>query len=407
MTQAPEAATSDTNNRWNPDKISNQNFADIMTTYWNNYYPFDLIEQMITSTEPSSTEPSPLRFREIAIVLSKRLTGDNIFTRHNCIDKNLGDSAFKQLVCAKTNTNAVPSRIELGAIYSGPVQKVKTTFGNDKPVPVARELVFDFDLTDFDIIRTCCHDKQICSKCFKYLIFALELISTSLKEHFGFKKMLPVFSGRRGAHLWVLDEEARWLPQDVRGAIAEFYRIKFAPDLGDDLMRYPIDLNDKWHALVLEKSKDFLDDIWTEQYAENWSKIVYFVPKSYYFANEVDRRQLFINSKPKSWAEACSILRANKNSDVSEAAFKSMLNTLSVFLTYPRIDINVTKIINHLLKAPFCVHPGTGWMSVPLDLNNIASFNPLDYKAAALTSGDPETVRKFQESIEIAKQIIQ
>lgn len=45
---------------------------------------------------------------------------------------------------------------------------------------------------------------------------------------------------------------------------------------------------------------------------------------------------------------------------------------------YPRLDVEVSRHMNHLLKSPFVVHPKTGKICVPIDPDTIDDFDPDD-----------------------------
>lgn len=51
-----------------------------------------------------------------------------------------------------------------------------------------------------------------------------------------------------------------------------------------------------------------------------------------------------------------------------------ILKDFKLNVLYPRLDINVSKHLNHLLKSPFCIHPKTGMVSVPMSENDILKF---------------------------------
>ncbi len=154
-------------------------------------------------------DPSTFPHREIGFMFYR--DGKEIFKRNTSFS-----NPEELIIYARTE---VPHAIMIGGLYDPPPQGVSIT----KLKWLGRELIFDLDLTDYDDIRTCGKGKDhVCRVCWEFIRDAALFIDETLREDFGYKKITWVFSGRRGLHAWISDEEAMRLNEEARDTIVDW-----------------------------------------------------------------------------------------------------------------------------------------------------------------------------------------
>ena len=83
----------------------------------------------------------------------------------------------------------------------------------------------------------------------------------------------------------------------------------------------------------------------------------------------------------RKWADIDALAATGISKTLDTKALREAKQDILLEYTYPRLDVEVGKKRNHLLKSPFVVHPGTGRVCVPItasgDMSQAEEFDPL------------------------------
>lgn len=81
-------------------------------------------------------------------------------------------------------------------------------------------------------------------------------------------------------------------------------------------------------------------------------------------------------SSKQRWLDLKNVSFGGKDQQRKQDAHTHDLDDIVLQYTYPRVDVEVSKHMNHLLKSPFVVHPSTGRVCVPVLPDQVDTFDP-------------------------------
>jgi DNA primase small subunit len=288
-----------------------------------------------------------------------------------------------------------PSRFEIGPIYTTNPRDRKTLRKSSAFKALSKEIVFDIDLTDYDDIRTCCDKANICPKCWTFATMAIKVIDVALRDDFGFEHILWVYSGRRGVHAWISDKDARELDDDKRKAITGYFevikggvqggrRVNVKRPLHPHLVRSLEILKPYFQSSILVDQEPFLSQAGQD-------RLLQLLPDK--ALNDALRKKW--SSSPdrpsvRKWADIDALAATGVSNTLDTKALMEAKQEILLEYTYPRLDVEVGKKRNHLLKSPFVVHPGTGRVCVPIT-------GDAEHGMAEVEHFDPFSVPKVTE----------
>lgn len=173
-----------------------------VATYYKHTFPADDVFRFATihARDPSDVEVV-VTFEGVGC------GGGEIWKRFNACARA---ADLRALALGKTNPT-----LHMGAAYNEAANRARAP----GVVPVGKPLLFDLDVQDLAWLKVDKNDLAANDRAVRLLFGAAHVLKVCLQEMFGFEHFLPIYSGRRGVHLWVLDQRAWSLSTEARRAI--------------------------------------------------------------------------------------------------------------------------------------------------------------------------------------------
>ena len=202
-------------------------------------YPATAVERWLqlpwSSCRSAQVRSRALCYREISVTL-----GSGVYIRYQSVPMGpnpSGGSPLRSVLRdfagrARLQSGDILHKLDFGAVWTGPPREHRTPSalvpaGRAAPVvPLARELVVDIDLSDYNELRACsCRGAEICRSCWPWINLAAVVLDQTFRLDYGLVQVLWVFSGRRGVHAWVSDPTAAGLTDGERRILSRLVSV--------------------------------------------------------------------------------------------------------------------------------------------------------------------------------------
>lgn len=366
------------------------------------------MEQLYAWTQyGSQSNPKLTAKREYSLTISSHDNPDGVFSRYNCCPTL---QTFRSMFTL-SSTGQYVSKLDIGPIYNGDVSRHR----EQTLTPQEKELVFDIDMDDYNSVRKCCTDKKVCKLCFRFLIAAATVLRFLLETTFGFKHVLFVFSGRRGIHCWVNDFKARILSSDQRELLAKYMNSGLQENkrLPQQMLNHPMLVDS---AALLED--EFIQVMKTQNIFPSTATInnlllQYSDQPQFAWMKDLEKQSKTDPTDGYKWPAINGAAEYTQLDFWMHLKKKQPATARRILLDYlyPRLDVEVSKQFNHLLKSPFVIHPKTGKVCVPIpyddlatfDLDTVPSLDTLLAEYKQYASGGQKGTLTFNDSMGVVK----